>query len=150
MQEIRYDHTQPWYSASVATIARVIYTSQVSLAEFFYTVNVPFLWGGIELATSIFGTSAATLKPLLLKLKIFKGSSYGPQSGGYELGSDQGMSNTRTKVTIGGSEKPQKVGRTNSSTEEITWDGKGGSAGDIQGTMYFETSTGGSNSEWVD
>ena len=113
-------------------------------------MNVPFLWGGIELATSIVGTSAATLKPLLLKLKIFKGSSYAHQSGGYELGSDQGISNARTKVTISGPERSSKVGRPNSSTEEITWDGKGGSAGQIQRTMYFETSTGDSTSEWID
>ena len=111
-------------------------------------MNIPFLWGIIELATSIIGTSAATLKPLLIKLRIFKGSSYTTHGAACELEGTRGTSKNQTIVTITGPDR--KRDHTNSSTEEITWDGKEGQTMAIHRTVQFETSTGGSHSGWTE
>lgn len=91
-----------------------------------FSVNVPFLWAGIELASSIIGTSAATLKPLLVALKIFKGPGSGSGSGSgsdkrgnqYQLNHNKiSWPKGRTNIVIIAPDKSET-----SSTEEITWD----------------------------
>jgi len=137
-------------SAVVATVARLIYSSRDTVEDFLYSVNVPFLWAGIELASSIVGTSAATLKPLLVAMNVFKGSSNSQRGNQCDLEVNKiSWPNGRPKVVISGPDRAQRgSSRATSSTEELDWDGKGTTGIGIQKTLHFETSTRSSSSEW--
>ncbi|KAL3496284.1 hypothetical protein BJX62DRAFT_232396 [Aspergillus germanicus] len=70
--------------ASVATVARVVYTTLLLMGD--AVLNRLVIWMDIEFAVSIIGTAATTLKPLLYKTGILPktGVSADPDSGGGE------------------------------------------------------------------
>ncbi|OAX78885.1 hypothetical protein ACJ72_06803 [Emergomyces africanus] len=58
--------------ASIATIARLTYVKNIFDAkDFLYTNTEIMIWGVVEVGVSIIAISAVTLKPLMVKYKIF-------------------------------------------------------------------------------
>jgi hypothetical protein len=108
---------------------RIYYTTKYDLDNFLYAVNIPFLWAGIELATSIACTSAVTLKPLLIALRVFNHSSrghstYDLENAETEWSRKQRSGIGRTRTVIIASQASASHSALNGSAEEITWAGK--------------------------
>lgn len=62
-------------SPSVATVVRIVYSSSLSLGD--ATIdNHTIFWSIIEIAVSIASTAAATWKPLMIRLNIFRHPSF--------------------------------------------------------------------------
>ncbi|KIW06078.1 uncharacterized protein PV09_03249 [Verruconis gallopava] len=129
--------------ASVATIARLAYTASVDKDDILYTINVPFLWGGLELGICIFCTSATTLKPLLAAMKLFHSKSdvLEPRN---EL--QNGSSRPTKAISLDAKGLFSAPGKNNginarhSSPEEIIWDGKDATKA-TQKNMNFDLSS---------
>lgn len=66
-----------WYRASVATIARVPYASQLlSNPDYLYNFTDLAIWSIVECGIAITASSLATLRPLFIQMKILANSHF--------------------------------------------------------------------------
>ncbi|OJD18801.1 hypothetical protein AJ78_01208 [Emergomyces pasteurianus Ep9510] len=87
--------------ASVATIARLVYVRHgYDQVDFLYTNSEIMIWSVTEIGVSIIAMSAVTLKPLLVKYKIFFHSSDNSPSP-YPRGHIHGSGNERFSCAVG-------------------------------------------------
>lgn len=105
----------PLYSASSATIAKLVIIVRLSTAKGAEAVGLHYdllLWADIELGMAIFAAAAAALRPLLKHVPAILGSTQTPNSHGTseavgpyrELGASnelRAMSNHESKGTNG-------------------------------------------------
>ncbi|KAF3146808.1 hypothetical protein TWF569_006271 [Orbilia oligospora] len=100
--------------ACIATIIRIVYTTRMVFNNY-DSVAICYLWGSIELSTTIVCVCATTLKPLLVKVKFLNLTSYNEDRGRYEV------SRQVRDSTIRGNNHFCRKGSLNIINEEAPW-----------------------------
>ena len=67
--------------ATVASIGRLAYLNTLAIIDILFYARPYFIWTDLEFSLCLIGTSAATLKPLLVRLGVFKDTSVAGSSG---------------------------------------------------------------------
>ncbi|KAF3190639.1 hypothetical protein TWF788_008160 [Orbilia oligospora] len=98
--------------ACIATIIRIVYTTRMVFNNY-DSVATCYLWGGIELSTTIVCVCATTLKPLLVKVSFLNLTSYNEDRSRYE------MSRQVRDSTIRGNSHFCRKGSVNIVNEEV-------------------------------